>query len=141
MLHAWQRNRIQPMKRRLLIPLSLAAALVAGSARAGIADGTLPDGGYRCEVYLLGAFLYLGDITIKGRVYSGPTYGPAMQGYNYEMDKNGEITWLGPLGGFSTGGNKVSLTQATEDGPKNIFFDIIMRQPDGAASAATCTLR
>ena len=73
------------MKRRLLIPLSLAAALVAGSARAGIADGTLPDGGYRCEVYLLGAFLYLGDITIKGRVYSGPTYGPAMQEYNYGL--------------------------------------------------------
>ncbi len=108
---------------------------------AGYADGRLPDGVYHCEVYLLGKFLSLGDITIKGDVYSGPTYGGrAAQGYNYQMNSNGEITWLGPLGGFTTGGNSVSLSQATLMDGKLPSFDIIMRQPDGAFTASTCTL-
>ncbi|CAM5624518.1 hypothetical protein MAUB1S_10648 [Mycolicibacterium aubagnense] len=130
------------MMRCLTLLLSfMAAGLATGNARAAIADGTLPDGSYRCEVYLLGAFVNLGDIKIKGRVYSGPTYGPLMQGYNYEMDNNGEISWLGPVGGFTSGGNGISLTQVTADGTTDASFDIVMRQPDGAFSAATCTIR
>lgn len=130
------------MIHRLILLLScMAAALAAGGARAAIADGTLPEGSYRCEVYLLGAFVYLGDIKVRGRVYSGPTYGPVMQGYNYEMDSNGEVSWLGPVGGFTSGGNGISLTQVTADDPADASFDIVMRQPDGAFSAATCTIR
>ncbi|RVD36102.1 hypothetical protein EN742_23435, partial [Mesorhizobium sp. M4A.F.Ca.ET.020.02.1.1] len=68
-----------------------------GAARADFTDGKMPDGIYHCEVYLLGAFLNLGDITIKGNVYSGPvTFGTAPQGYNYQMNANGEFHWLGP---------------------------------------------
>ena len=130
------------MTRCLIFVLALAiAGTSSGGARAAIADGTLPDGSYHCEVYLLGAFLNLGDIQIKGRVYSGPTYGPVTQGYNYEMDSNGEISWLGPVGGFTAGGNSISVTQVTTDGPADASFDIVMRQPDGAFSAATCTIR
>jgi hypothetical protein len=55
------------------------------------------------------------------------------------MDANGEIDWLGPLGGFTTGGNSVSLSQATLIEGKPPSFDVIMRQPDGAFTAATCT--
>jgi len=114
----------------------------SGASRAAIADGRLPDGSYRCEAYLLGLFLDLGTITIKGNVYSGPTYGTrTMQGYNYQIDPNGELAWLGPLGGFTSGGNSVSLTQVTADGEKDASFDIIMRQADGAFTAATCTIR
>ena len=126
--------------------LSFVGAVLAlagtGDARAGIAEGTLPDGIYHCEVYLLGVFLSLGDITIKGKVYSGPVYGGrAAQGYNYQVDANGEVDWLGPLGGFTEGGNSVSLSQATliEGNPPS--FDIIMRQRDGAFTASTCTRR
>jgi hypothetical protein len=131
------------MKRLRLLAAGLAMTLAAPpSTFAGIADGNLPDGTYRCEVYLLGLFLSLGDITIKGNVYSGPTYTSApRQGYNYELSSNGEITWLGPLGGFTSGGNSVSLTQVTADGPEDASFDVIMRQPDGAFTAATCTIR
>ncbi|AZO47293.1 MAG: hypothetical protein EOS58_05965 [Mesorhizobium sp.] len=111
-----------------------------GAARADFTDGKMPDGIYHCEVYLLGAFLNLGDITIKGNVYSGPvTFGTAPQGYNYQMNANGEINWLGPLGGYTSGGNSVSMTQATLDGPDSPSFDIIMKQPDGAFTASTCT--
>ncbi|MER9140909.1 hypothetical protein NKI20_32595 [Mesorhizobium sp. M0830] len=123
--------------------LFLAAA--GGAARADFSDGKLPDGTYRCEVYLLGMFLNLGDITIKGTVYSGPfytglgTFGTAQQGYNYQMDANGVISWLGPLGGYTAGGNSLSLTQATLDGQGTPSFDIIMKQPDGAFTASTCT--
>lgn len=121
------------------ITLVLAAT---GGARAAFSDGKMPDGTYHCEVYLLGAFLNLGDITIKGNVYSGPvTFGAARQGYNYQMNANGEITWLGPLGGYTTGGNSISLTQATLDGQTSPSFDIIMKQPDGAFTASTCTKR
>ena len=112
----------------------------SGGARADFSDGKLPDGTYHCEVYLLGAFLNLGDITIKGNVYSGPvTFGTALQGYNYQMNANGEITWLGPLGGYTSGGNSVSMTQATLDGETTPSFDIILKQPDGAFTASTCT--
>ena len=111
-----------------------------GGARADFADGRLPDGTYHCEVYLLGMFLSLGDITIKGNVYSGPvTFGAVQQGYNYQMDASGAIDWLGPLGGYTTGGNSISLTQATLDGQSSPSFDIIMKQPDGAFTASTCT--
>lgn len=127
---------------RLSTTLALALLMFPASADAGFSNGRLPDGDYHCEVYLLGAFLNLGDITIKGDVYSGPTYGGwTAQGYNYQMDANGEIDWLGPLGGFTTGGNSVSLSQATLIEGKPPAFDIIMRQPDGAFTAATCTHR
>ncbi|RUV48122.1 hypothetical protein EOB77_25230, partial [Mesorhizobium sp. M7A.F.Ca.MR.228.00.0.0] len=115
------------------------------AARADFSDGKMPDGAYHCEVYLLGMFLSLGDITIKGNVYSGPVYtslnvfGTARQGYNYQMDANGVISWLGPLGGYTAGGNSLSLTQATLDGETVPSFDIIMKQPDGAFTASTCT--
>jgi hypothetical protein len=124
---------------RIFSTMLLVAA--TGSARADFTDGKLPDGTYHCEVYLLGMFLSLGDITIKGNVYSGPAFGTARQGYNYQMNANGEITWLGPLGGYTTGGNSISLTQATLDGQTSPSFDIIMKQPDGAFTASTCTKR
>jgi len=127
---------------RLEAALSVAFVLASsGAAHSGYAEGRLPDGVYHCEVYLLGKFLSLGEITIKGGVYSGPTYGGrAAQAYNYQMDANGEITWLGPLGGFTAGGNSISLSQATLTEGRLPSFDIIMRQPDGAFTAATCTL-
>lgn len=124
---------------RIFIGILLLAA-ATGTARADFSDGKMPDGIYHCEVYLLGMFLDLGNITIKGNVYSGPvTFGTAQQGYNYQMDANGVISWLGPLGGYTAGGNSLSLTQATLDGQSAPSFDIIMRQPDGAFTASTCT--
>jgi hypothetical protein len=131
--------------RRSVISVAAGLAVIAGSsdtAKAAYADGKLPDGTYHCEVYLLGRFLDLGDIYIKGNVYSGPRLlGPAGQGYNYQMDAAGEITWLGPLGGYTSGGNTISLTQATLDQGLPPAFDIIMRQADGAFTASTCTRR
>jgi hypothetical protein len=119
---------------------TLLLVAATGGARADFADGKLPDGTYHCEVYLLGMFLNLGDITIKGNVYAGPvTFGTAPQAYNYQMDANGEISWLGPLGGYTTGGNSISMTQAILDNPTTPSFDIIMKQPDGAFTASTCT--
>lgn len=124
---------------RIIAAISLLAT-TAGAVRADFSDGRLPEGTYHCEVYLLGMFINLGDITIKGNVYSGPViFGTARQGYNYQMDANGAISWLGPLGGYTAGGNSISLTQATLDGPDGPSFDIIMKQPDGAFTASTCT--
>lgn len=123
--------------RTILIFLLLLSAV--GGARADFSDGRLPDGIYRCEVYLLGQFIILGDITIKGNVYSGPVTFGTSGAYNYQMNANGEISWLGPLGGYSSGGNSISMTQATLDDPSGPSFDIIMKQQDGAFTASTCT--
>ena len=125
--------------RTILIFLLLLSAV--GGARADFSDGRLPDGVYRCEVYLLGQFINLGDITIKGNVYSGPVTFGISGAYNYQMNANGEISWLGPLGGYSSGGNSISMTQATLDDPSGPSFDIIMKQQDGAFTASTCTRR
>ena len=119
--------------------LSFLLFLSAAGARADFSDGKLPDGVYHCEVYLLGLFLNLGDITIKGNVYSGPVTFGTSDAYNYQMNANGEITWLGPLGGYTSGGNSISMTQATLDDPGGPSFDIIMKQQDGAFTASTCT--
>lgn len=122
-------------------PIAFGAAFLM-TVNAAIADGKLPDGSYHCEVYLLGLFLHLGDITIKGNVYGEPLLlGTTRQRYNYQMNPNGEIAWLGPLGGYTAGGNSVSLTQVTADGERDASFDIIMRQGDGAFTASTCTIR
>ena len=48
---------------------------------------------------------------------------------------------VGPVGGFTSGGNRISRTQVTSDGPRDASFDIIMRQRDGAFTASTCTIR
>jgi hypothetical protein len=125
--------------RTILIFLLLLSAV--GGARADFSDGRLPDGVYRCEVYLLGQFINLGDITIKGNVYSGPVTFGTSGAYNYQMNANGEISWLGPVGGYSSGGNSISMTQATLDDPSGPSFDIIMKQQDGAFTASTCTRR
>jgi hypothetical protein len=126
---------------RSVVP-GAALLMAVNGAQAAIADGKLPDGSYHCEVFLLGMFLHLGDISIKGHVYGGPLLlGNAQQHYNYQLSPNGEITWLGPLGGYTSGGNSVSLTQVTADGDKDASFDIIMRQPGGAFTASTCTIR
>lgn len=136
---AAQTSDVMALRTILSILLLLSAA---GGARADFTDGKLPDGAYYCEVYLLGLFLDLGVITIKGNLYSGPvTFGAAPPPYNYQMNPNGEITWLGPLGGYTSGGNSISITQATLDDPNGPSFDIIMRQKDGAFTASTCTRR
>ena len=128
--------------RRTLLAAALLAAASAGHARAAVADGRLPDGAYHCEVYMLGMFLNLGDIVIRGSTYSMPgLFGGGQQNYHYQLSQDGEITWLRPLGGYTSGGNSVSLTQVTADGDKDASFDIIMRQPDGAFTASTCTIR
>lgn len=127
---------------RSILPLATGIAMVCALASPANAAARLPDGVYHCEVYLLGLFLSLGDITIKGDIYTEPAYFPMpQQGYNYQIEANGEISWLGPLGGFTSGGNSVSLTQATSLDPADASFDIIMRQPHGAFTASTCTIR
>lgn len=125
-----------------LVLAIVVAGAATGAARAEFSDDKLPDGRYRCEIYLLGLFLTLGDIAIKGNIYSGPDLlGIGSPAYTYQMDANGEITWLGPLGGYTSGGNSVSLTQATLHEGQPPSFDIIMKQPDGNFTASTCTKR
>lgn len=127
--------------KRTLFSAGLMVVATATGAQAVSFGEKLPNGIYHCEAYMLGMFLNLGDITIKGNVYSGPTlFGGTQQTYNYQLSANGDIAWLGPLGGYTAGGNSISLTQLTEEGESNASFDIIMRQSDGAFTASTCTI-
>ena len=63
---------------RILVGMVLLAA-ATGAARADFSDGKMPDGTYHCEVYLLGMFLNLGDITIKGNVYRSEEHTSELQ--------------------------------------------------------------
>jgi len=128
---------------------SLTAALLCASSAAFPvpchADqdaGRLLNGVYHCEVYALGMFIHLGDIAIEGDSYRGPyRFGPPPKPHKYELSPEGEITWLGPLGGFTSGGNSIDVTQVTSNTGKAAAFDIIMREASGNYSAATCDRR
>ena len=114
-------------------------AAFAHPAVAAPAPNRLADGTYHCEVYALGVFIHLGDIVIEGDTYRGPFhFGPPPEPHRYEMSPEGEITWLGPLGGFTSGGNSVGITQVTKNSEQAASFDIIMREASGNYSAATC---
>jgi len=123
-----------------------AAALLSGlpatlplPALAEPEPGRLAEGTYHCEVYALGMFIHLGDIIIEGDSYRGPFhFGPPPQPQKYQLSPEGEITWLGSLGGFTSGGNSIDITQVTANSDKAASFDIIMREASGNYSATTC---
>jgi len=125
---------------------NFAAALVSGLFAAAPFPATaepeldrLAEGTYHCEVYALGMFIHLGDIIIEGDSYRGPFhFEPLPAPHRYQLSPEGEITWLGPLGGFTSGGNSIDLTQVTTNTAKAASFDIIMREVSGNYSATTC---
>jgi len=122
----------------------LLAATVSSQARAEPVQlqRTMADGVYHCEVYALGMFIHLGDIIIKGPTYRGPAWFEPFAGpYRYEVTPFDEINWFGPLGGFTSGGNSVDLTQVTINTDEKASFDIIMREASGSFSATTCEKR
>jgi hypothetical protein len=120
----------------------LSGLLLSAAACPALADppeGRLVDGVYHCEVYTLGQFIHLGDIIIEGDSYRGPYwFGPPPPPQKYELSPEGDLTWLGPLGGFTSGGNSIDLTQVTANSDAAASFDIIMREASGNFSATTC---
>jgi len=122
----------------------LFAAAIPGPARTEPVQlqRTMANGIYHCEVYALGMFIHLGDIIIDGPTYRGPAWFEPFAGpYRYEVTPYDEINWLGPLGGFTSGGNSIDLTQVTVNTDKKASFDIIMREASGNFSATTCEKR
>lgn len=115
------------------------SASMASPASAEPEPGRLADGTYHCEVYSLGMFIHLGDIVIEADTYRGPyRFGPPPPAHKYELSPEGEITWHGPLGGFTSGGNSIDITQVTANSEQAASFDIIMREVSGNYSATTC---
>ncbi|MEP9398786.1 hypothetical protein [Mesorhizobium sp. KR2-14] len=127
------------MPRRIFPAFLMLGAALAQPAVADPAPNQLANGTYHCEVYALGVFIHLGDIVIEGDTYRGPFhFGAPPEPYKYELSPEGEVTWLGPLGGFTSGGNSVDITQVTKNSKQAASFDIIMREASGNYSATTC---
>lgn len=116
------------MRASLKIVLGAAAATLAtaGSALA------LADGLYGCRI----STFNLGEIRIDGLTYAGPAYDGAFGASHSYVEKDGTITWHGPLGGISAAGTIVS-TVLTQSGDQ-IGFDVMIRNAAGRFQTVSC---
>jgi hypothetical protein len=118
--------------RRINFVLGVSLAAIAGDAMAG----TLQDGDYGCYV----GNSFLGTIQISGNVYRGPAFDGRYEGdYSYTVSDQGTIDWGGPLGGISSGGNKVASTVLTDAGNGRHGFDITIQNSESNFQSINCS--
>lgn len=124
-----------------MLRYSTIAVLIAGSAAISGSPAfaaQLPDATYRCQFYSGGMTIHMGDIAIAGTTYQGPANDGNYAGtYDYEMTDAGAITWKGPMGGYSSGGNTIVSTVVTDNGGRPAF-DILVQVPDGDFQPISC---
>ncbi len=115
------------------------AALAALSSALAVAPAfaqayEMPDGDYRCSI---GSFV-LGVIKLENGTYQGPAHDENYEGaYPFEVTDSGTINWGGPLGGMSSGGNKVMGTVIVRDGDA-LAFDITIQNSRGNFQTISC---
>lgn len=118
------------MRRLLLAGSLLAASLATASAQ------QLEDGMFICT---LGSMM-LGQIEIADGMYRGPAFdGKFEDSYPIEVTEAGTINWDGPLGGLSSGGNKVVSTVLKNAGGGTIGFDITIQNERGNFQTISCS--
>ena len=116
----------------LLMPFLLALSLPAH------ASGALPDGTYECTMdeYIAG------DMEIVGNTYRGPAFDRKYEGgpYEFAVDVSTNITWRGPVGGYTETGFQLIGTRLTKSDAGTIGFQMEVRQ-DGSDNIhfVTCT--
>jgi hypothetical protein len=112
--------------------LAVAISAIASNSMAG----TLDDGDYGC--YIGNSFL--GAIQIAGNVYRGPAFDGKYEGdYSYSVSDQGTIDWGGPLGGISSGGNKIASTVLTDAGNGRHGYDITIQNSEGNFQSISCS--
>lgn len=100
------------------------AAAALGLLTVPAVAGQLPDNVYRC---ILGMDAHMGDILIEGASYRGPAYNSAYgDAYGYDVDDQYLVNWGGPLGGLTSDGNSIDLTQVFDvgDGRQGFYMQI-----------------
>ncbi|QDZ02740.1 hypothetical protein FQ775_21515 [Nitratireductor mangrovi] len=111
-------------------------------AAAGVAAIVLPaysaelsDGAYVCT---LSSYM-IGVIEIDGDVYRGPAFDGEYEGdYPFTVADN-VILWQGPLGGLSSGGNRVVSTVLKKAVGGSIGFDITIQNERGNFQTISCS--
>lgn len=107
---------------------------VLAAVPASAAAYEMPDGDYRCSI---GSFV-LGVIKLENGSYQGPAHDGNYEGaYPFEVTESGTIDWGGPLGGMSSGGNKVLGTVIVRDGDA-LAFDITLQNSRGNFQTVSC---
>ncbi|MDB5523038.1 MAG: hypothetical protein JWM58_801 [Rhizobium sp.] len=110
------------------------AAVIFGAGNVYAAE--LPDGLYDCSI----SSFRLGQIEISQGVYRGPAHDRNFEGdYPFEVTESGTINWGGPLGGISTGGNKVVSTEIKDAGGGRVGFDIMIQNERGNFQTISCS--
>lgn len=120
--------------RRLSAAMAVTIAVPLGpAAAAGLKNGT-----YECTIgYPIRS---MGNIEIDGGTYRGPAYDGKYEGrYAFEVTEGGTINWKGPLGGYSSGGNKVVATVLKDTGGGRTGFDITIQLESGNFSTVNCS--
>lgn len=118
--------------------LSAAMAVMIAVPLGPAAAAELKEGTYECTIgYPIRS---MGNIEIVGSTYRGPAYDGKYEGrYAFEVTKGGTINWEGPLGGLSSGGNKVVATVLKDTGDGQIGFDITVQLKSGNFSTVNCS--
>ena len=99
----------------------------------GAAD--LADGAYVCT---LSSYM-IGVIEVDGNVYRGPAFDGNYEGdYAFEVVDN-VILWGGPLGGLSSGGNRIVSTVLKNAGGGRVGFDITIQNERGNFQTISCS--
>ena len=122
--------------------LGALALIVLGlqTASAGVIENKrLPDGIYECSMYT-GSLVIMGNIRIAGMTFQGPAFDNKFEGGPYPYQMSGKVVlWKGPMGGLSSGGNKVAATVMTNNNPAKAAFDITVISQAGNAHTINCS--
>lgn len=119
---------------------ALVLCLAPQFASAGVIEsGRLTDGLYGCSMYTGSMNMIMGDIRIRGLSYQGPGDDGHYQGGPYPYRLAGKvILWGGPMGGWSSGGNKVGSTTVFNNDAADPSFKVIVISAGGNADEIDC---
>ena len=127
------------MNRTIIGALALGILSVQGAAAGVIENKRLPDGIYECSMYT-GSLVIMGNIRIAGMTFQGPAYDNKFEGGPYPYQMSGKVVlWKGPMGGLSSGGNRVAATVITNNDPAKAAFDVTVMSAPGNAHTVNCS--
>ncbi|MEI9888305.1 MAG: hypothetical protein WDN08_17760 [Rhizomicrobium sp.] len=118
-----------------------ALTLVAQASSAGVVENKrLPDATFECSMWSGSFPMIMGNIRIKGLTFQGPAFDNKFEGGPYPYAMSGKVVlWKGPLGGLSSGGNRVAATVVTNNDPAKAAFDITVMSASGNAHSVNCS--
>jgi hypothetical protein len=99
----------------------------------------MTDGVYGCTMYSGSTNMLMGEIRIRGMSYQGPGDDGKFEDHPYPYRMSGKvIIWGGPMGGWSSGGNRVGSTTVFNNDPRDPSFKVIVITAGNNADEIDC---